>query len=938
MKHILTLVCVTFLTLSSIQAQTKIFGTVTDTTGQTLTGATVMVLQAKDSLLSGFALVDPKGAFEVVGVKAGDYVVQFSFLGYGVKKIPITLSGEKEKDLGKVIMKEQTATLGEYVVEGERAPMTIKKDTVEFNAAAFKVQPNSTVEELLKRLPGVEVEKDGNVKAQGENVTRVLVNGKEFFGRDPKTATRNLPADAVDKIQVFDKMTDVAEFTGVDDGQREKTINLTLRPDRQNGVFGNFRAGGGGPEQFDIGGNVNRFTKTSQLSFIGSSNNVNRNGFSMNEYLDFSGGGGMGGMGGGGMIMIGGGGGSGGGGSDIPINFGRNYGFTTFYSSGLNFSQDFGKKTKFNGSYLYSGFKKETDQKTRTENYLEKSSFIQSDTSEQDERSNVHRLNFTLDHNLDSTQSIRVVGRLSLSANGSDVLSNSYSVTDQLLPRNSSDQTRISDGTNTNLNTTLLYRKRFSRRGRSLSTTFTLNNVDGDTDGRNLSENLFFGTDGSITNRQDYNQQTNMLSDRMSYNARFSFTEPLSRGKFLEFNYSYNHRGNDNNREVYDVLPTGQLVLNNLQTNRTLSDFNFHNGGFNFRISNPKLNFSTGLALQQARLEGDLRSSEQKVEQEFTNLLPNLRVRYNFTQMRSINFDYSTDINEPSISQLQPAPDISNPTNIYIGNPNLKPEYSNRFTMRYNHFNQFNFTNFFAFANFTYTHNRIQTAQTINEETLITERTPINVPDDYRFISRLNYGGRFKGLKTRYSLNVGYNYNRGITFVNTARNFTNTMNPTAGITFENQKKEKWDWNLGYTINYSNTTYSLNSERNQDYNSYTYSAGLRKFLFKDRLNIETDLDYSQFRGLGEEFDQDIPIWNAAVSCFFLKGNKGQLKFGIYDILNQNQGISRTVQLNYFQDQQVNSLARYWMLSFIYSVKGFQKGNARGGNQMNIRMGG
>ena len=930
MKHIFTLVCALFLTYASTQAQTKIFGTVADTTGQTLTGATVMVLQAKDSLLSGFALVDPKGAFEIVGVKAGDYIVQLSFLGYGVKKIPITLAGEKEKDLGKIIMKEQSEMLNVYVVEGERSPMTIKKDTVEFNAAAFKVQPNSTVEELLKRLPGVEVEKDGNVKAQGESVTRVLVNGKEFFGRDPKTATRNLPADAIDKIQVFDKMSDVSEFTGVDDGQREKTINLTLRPDRQNGIFGNFRVGGGGPEQFDIGGNVNRFSKTGQLSFIGSANNINRNGFSMNEYLDFSGGGGGGGMNFGG----GGGGGQGGGGGDIPINFGRNYGFTTFYSSGLNFSKDFGKKTKINGSYLYSGFKKETDQKSRTENFLTNSAFIKSDTSEQDERSNVHRLNFTVDHNLDSTQSIRVVGRLSLSANGNDNLSRSFSTTDLLVPKNASNQTTASNGDNTNLNTTLLYRKRFSRRGRSLSTTFTLNNVDGNTDGTNLSRNLFFGTDGSILNTQNYDQQTNNLSDRMSYNARLSYTEPLARGKFLELNYSYNHRGNDNNREVYDVTPTGQIVLNSQLTNRTLSDFNFHNGGFNFRISNPKLNFSTGLAVQQAVLEGDIRSSEQKVRQEFLNYLPSLRVRYNFTQMKSFNFDYSTDINEPSITQLQPVRDISNPLNIYIGNPNLKPEYSNRFTMRYNHFNQFNFTNFFAFTNFTYTHNRIQTAQTINEETLVTERTPINVADDYRFLSRLNYGGRFKGLKMRYSLSGGFNYNRGITYVNAARNYTNTTNPTAGITFENQKKEKWDWNLGYTLNYSNTAYSLNSERNQDYYTYTYSAGLRKFFFKDKLNIETDLDYSQFRGLGEEFDQDIPIWNAAVSAYFLKGNKGQLKFGVYDLLNQNQGISRTVQLNYFQDQDVNSLARYFMFSFIYSMKGFQKTNPA--NQMNIRM--
>jgi hypothetical protein len=936
MKNIFTLVCALFLTIVSSQAQTKIFGTVVDTTGTTLTGATVMVLQAKDSLLSSFALVDPKGAFEVAGVKAGNYVLQLSFLGYGMKKIPITVADEKEKDLGKIVMKEQTSTLNEYVVEGERTPMTMKKDTVEFNAAAFKVQPNSTVEELLKRLPGVEVEKDGNVKAQGESVTRVLVNGKEFFGRDPKTATRNLPADAIDKIQVFDKMTDVAEFTGVDDGQREKTINLTLRPDRQNGIFGNFRAGAGGRsgadglKQFDLGGNLNRFSKTGQLSFIGSANNINKNGFSINEYLDFSGGGG-GGFGGGGGG--GGGGFGGGGGTDAPINFGRNYGFTTFYSTGVNFSRDFSKKTKLNGSYLYSGFKKETDKKSSTENYLEKSSFIQKDTTQQQERSNVHRLNFTLDHQLDSTQSIRVVSRLSFSNNGNDLISNSFSTNELNLPRNSSDQNSVSNGNNINLNNSLLYRKRFSRQGRNFSATFALNNVFGNSDGTNLSKNLFFGTDGSLTRTQLYDQVNNGNNDRTSYNGRLSFTEPLSRGKFLELNYSYNHRGNDNNREVYDVTPTGQ-ILNRTQTNHILSDFNFHNAGFNFRIANPKLNFSTGLAIQQAKLQGDLLTSEQTVKQEFTNLLPSLRLRYNFSSMRSFNFDYSTDINEPSVTQLQPVRDISNPLSIYIGNPNLKPEYSNRFTVRYNHFNQFNFTNFFSFANMTYTHNRIQTAQTINLETLVTERTPINVSDDYRFISRLSYGGRIKSLKTRFNFSGGFNYNWGITFVNTARNNTKTMNPTAGITFDNQKKEKWDWNLGYTVNYSNTAYSLNSERNQDYYTYTYTAGVRKFFLKDKLNIETDLDYNQFRGLGAAYNQDIPIWNAAISMYFLKANKGQLKLGMYDILNQNKGISRTVQLNSFQDQNVNSLARYFLLSFIYSVKGFQKSNNN--NQMNMRI--
>jgi hypothetical protein len=911
------------------QAQVKISGFVGDAQEKPLTGATVLLLQARDSVLAGFALIDQKGNFEVSTPKNGQYIIQVSFLGFATNNTPVNADGnQKAIDLGVILMKEQSALLKEFVVEGERTPMSIKKDTVEFNAKAFGVAPNANVEDLLKKLPGVEVEKDGTVKAQGENVTRVLVNGKEFFGRDPKTATRNLPADAIDKVQVFEKMSDQAEFSGVDDGQREKTINLTLKPDRTAGNFGNFRVGGGGPEQFDLGGNMNRFSKKSQISFIGSANNVNRQGFSINEYMDFTGGGGMGG---GGMfrIMNGGGGGD----SDIPLDFGRNYGFTSFYSGGMNFSKDFSKRTKINGSYMFSGFNKLTDRLSETLTFVEPNSFVQNDTSSRDERSGTHRLNFTFDHDLDSMQSIRIIGRYSLSNNGNDSESSSRATDLEKSPRNASQQVTSSDGQGVSLNTNMLYRRRFTRRGRNFSANLSLVNSNNLTDGLNQSTNLFFVSPGSSASSRLQNQETRSDVDRLTYGVRLSFTEPIAkRGRFLEFNYAYNNRGNDNNREVYDVTPTGQIVLNNQQSNHILSDFSFHNGGLTFRVANPKLNFSTGLNLQQANLVGDLLASEQKIEQSFTNLLPNLRMRYSFSQMRSINFDYNTNINEPSVQQLNPTRDVSNPLNIYVGNPNLRPEYQHQFTTRYNNFNQFNFTNLFAFVNFTYTQNRIQTAQTINDQ-LITERTPINVDSDYRLISRFNYGGRIKGIKMRYNLSTGFNFLRGYTFVNSVENATNTTTPNVGLSFENQKKDKWDWSLGYRLNYNNSTYSIDKSRNQDYYTYTYTASLRKMLFKDKVNLETDLDYNQFRGLGEEFDQDIPIWNASASVFFMKGNKGQLKMSVFDILNQNLGISRSINLNSQVDERINSLARYFMVSFIYSMKGFQKNNP-GQNMMRM----
>jgi hypothetical protein len=333
--------------------RTEIRGTVTDTTLQPLSSATIMLLNAEDSILVSFAVSDPEGAFLIKQVKPNDYLLQVSYLGFQTHFQEISITDADPVDVGAINMQHEGALLSEVEITAEHVPIQIKKDTIEYNAEAFKGQPNDAVEDLLKKLPGMEVESDGTVKAQGETVEKVLVDGKEFFGTDPKIATKNLPADAVDKVQVFDKLSDMAEFSGIDDGDRTKTINLALKEDHKKGVFGNISAGYGSDDRYETKTNINRFTESSQLSFIGMANNVNQQGFSIQDYVNFSGG-----M----QNIMRGGGRSRGGGSGIQINSGISDGFVKTLAGGLNYNVDFGKKTELRMSYFHNGIKNDIKQ------------------------------------------------------------------------------------------------------------------------------------------------------------------------------------------------------------------------------------------------------------------------------------------------------------------------------------------------------------------------------------------------------------------------------------------------------------------------------------------------------------------------------------------------------------------------------------------------
>lgn len=899
-------------------------GILRDTADRPLEGATVMLLDGKDTSLVSFARSQSTGAFEFKNIASAPYFLKATFMGLQPLNQLITPSGGEVLDLGSIRMAPVPKDLKEVVIKGERDPVTIKQDTIEYNAGSFKVQPNAVVEDLLKRLPGVEVDRDGTVKAQGQQVRRVTIDGKEFFGRDPKIATKNLPADAVDKVQVFDRKSDQAQFTGIDDGQREKTINLSLKEEKKKGVFGNATAGVGPDSRYSLKANFNRFTKTRQMSFLGMANNINQQGFSIDDYMNFTGNSQRMMSGGGVRLQFN---------SEddaaIPLNFGgRNNGFVTSGGAGLNYNDQLTKKTELQSNYFYNQLDQLIERETNRESFSPSGSFKTKQNTAQNTRNATHRTNWTIDHKIDSLNSLKWTNNLSYAHNNSNTGSSSSSTNASGGLENEGTRLSTAQGNNWRVNSELLWRHKFGKKGRTLSTNFTLGLEQSDRDGTLRAVNSFYNLAGQ-KNRVDTLRQTNtQANDRQSYGLTASYTEPLGKRRYLELNYAVNFSQNDVNRRVFDVNGEGQSPRFNTQlSNQFRNDFIYQRGGFNLRFNDKMYNFSLGTSVQRSALEGDLVLQNTHIARTFTNLLPNMRFQYNFAANRNLNFTYDTDVQAPSILQLSPIVDNTDPLNISTGNPNLRPEYNHRASLNFFNFNQLSFSNFFAFVNLNYTTNRIANAQQIDANLVRTYR-PVNVKDDYTLISNISKGFRIKAIGTRVNFSTNLLVNRGITPINDVDNRTRRLESRNTLRLEYRFKEIIDLSTSAAITYNQTQYSLNTGLNQSFVNQNYDVEGNVKLSKT-LNVSSTLDYSIYNFAGSSFNQKVPIWNASVSKFFLKNNKGELKFSVVDMLNRNVGINRIAQVNFVQDERIRSLGRYFLLSFTYSLKSFMGGMPSGG---------
>ncbi len=883
-------------------------GVVADSATGGLASSTVILLNPVDSVIASFAITDTDGNFTVKRVTPGDYILQVSFIGYQPHEQELKVAGDKtEVNLGVITLETANAALDEVLVKGERIPMMINKDTIIYSADAFKTRPNDVVEDLLKKLPGVEVESDGTIKAQGEEVQQVLVDGKEFFGKDPQIAVKNLPAAAVDKVEVFDKKSDAAEFTGIDDGLEEKAINLELKEDHKKGLFGSLSAGYGTDERFETKAVLNKFSKNQQISFLGMANNVNRQGFSMDEFIGFSGGlGNL--MGRGGMVRIDGNN------NAIPLSQGVSNGFVNTGAGGINFNHDFDKKTELNLSYFYSDIKNVKDRYLTQESVNANSEYFGEESEEQTANTDGHRLSGRLDYEIDSTQNIRLRSTLSFSGSEMNLLANSMILNQQGLLANTGSRDNVGEGDEMKFNTELIYRKKFGKKGRNMTAGFTL--------ASNTTDQLIFLNSTTIfeesLNRAGFTelvmQDQTESNDANNYKINLSYTEPLGNNNFLYLGYTRQNFSNNVIKDVFDNDLDGERVFNDRLSNLYNRDYIYDRGETSWRWIKDNSNLQIGVNAQRSSLVGIFPESEDEdILKKYFNLLPKLSWNYDFASSKSLRLSYTTNVREPSLQQLQPIVDNSNPLMVYIGNPDLRPEYTHRLMMRYFSFSQFSMTNFFAMINANYTDNAIVNARTIDENfRQIT--TPINVENDYRISSFTGFGTPLRFLQSRFNLHGNLSYNKGRVFINNLEENTDRISPSIDVSFDNLKKDILDLRIGTKLGSSQTMYSISSDLDQRYTNTTYYSDINVSI-GDSWNIGTSLDYKIYNTQDET--QRIPLWNASVSKYLLK-RRGELKLAAYDILDRNAGILQNIDLNYIETVQIESLAQYFMVSFTYAI--------------------
>lgn len=918
--------CLLVTTISLAQSSGTIKGKLIDSVGkQSLKDASITVLESKDSTLEVFGLAKTDGTFELKNISFGKMLVQITFQGYVPVNKTITLSKENAVvDLGDVNMLVQSKDLQEVIVQ--TSPITIRKDTIEYNAGSFKTKPNAVVEDLLKKLPGVEVAKDGTIKAQGETVSRVLVDGKRFFGDDPKMATKNLPPDMVDKIQVYDAQSDQSAFSGFDDGTRTKTINITTKKDRRKGLFGKAMAGGGNNGRYESSLNFNRFNGNQQISFIGQANNVNRQAFSVQDILGTLGsaGGGRGGAGGGGgaISLIGG---LGGGGSSNGI--------TTTLAGGLNYKDVWSKKTEASGSYFYNNLAIDRDTRSLTERFVsgDSSFFTNQNTTARTKNQN-HRINFNIETQIDSSNSLIVRPNFSYQETESNNNTISNITKGKLVNTNSTNQTTTSVGSGYNGSIDATFRHRFKTKGRTFSINLTGGANTNNSDGTNYN-NI---TTGGGTKTTD--QISNSTSNGSNISTNLSYTEPVGKNQLIEIGYNYSYRMSTSNRQTfaYDAATQGYTKGVDSLTNK-FDNTNYSNrASLGYRVQNAKFNLGATMGVQFATLTSDNRSKNINFNNNFVNLFPTANFTYNFTRSKNLRINYNGRTNQPSVSQLQPVPDVSDVTNVKNGNPNLGQEFSNNLRVFYSSFDIFKLRNLFAMFNLSNTSNKI--VSNVNQLANGYQTTSYtNMNGAYSLSGYVNYGFQFGKNKIRLNFTTNVAHSRDVSIihspllanVNDTINYTynNSIGQTIGTGFN--IKEKFDLNFTATSTFFIAKNSNQASSASNTNYFTQNITIEPtYTFKGGWVLGTDLDYNYTGGLAAGYNASVPLWNASLSKLLFKNQAGELKIAIYDILNQNVSVSRNVTANYVVDQQSTVLKQYFSVTFAYNLRKF----AGAGQQM------
>jgi len=928
-KCCLPLTLLFFFFCASLFAQSPnrvtIKGMIRDTSGTEIPFATVMLLSPKDTTLVNFSRSDDKGNFAFKNVKNSPYLFKISYIGYIPHQQHLDVSESEVNDLGVVGIKPINQELMEVVIKAAKAPLRIRGDTIEYDATTFKVPPGSTVEDLLRRLPGIEVDADGNIKAQGRDVRRVTVDGKTFFSDDPKSATKNLGAETISKVQVYDDKSEQAKLTGVDDGKKEKTMNLELKPEYKKGSFGKITGAIGTDERWAARGNYNRFNEKQQLSFIGYANNINQTGVNWEDYGEFKGqntfndrdNGDFGFSSGGGRMYYFSS-------DDSPLNNFDGRGFTENYGGGMNYNFD-NKKSKYNLSYFYNETSLDLQQQSLRETFLSDNSFTNTDSTLKTDFRGNHNINTRLEQEIDSNNIIIVKANTRFSKNnsGNRQYQLFYEADDMLT--NSLDASNDALQNSWRLSSAAIFRHRFKKKGRSFAVSAGYNNSRSDGTENLFSINRFFE---ATTLTEQIRQLNNNENTTVQYKSSLLYTEPLAKKWYWESFYNFSQSGNQVNRQVLNPEINNERI-DNLSV---FYDFNvlYNRLGSSLRYSHEGLNISAGLAAQQLELAGeystdrDMPLLEDPIRRSFTNLVPNLDASYQFPNNVWLNLNYGYGVTEPQLNDLQPVPNVNNPAFRTEGNPALTPERSHSVDLNLNHWNPASLASVGINGSISLYDNQIvynQTVEVIDSVGIRTVTRPDNVSGGNRFDAYL--WSNFPIVKTKLTMNVNGGVNTSVapSFVNNVENETRNNGYSVRVGFNLTPNQKLIVGLNGNIRFNNIAYSIQEEQNQNIQNHGLDASV-KWQFAGKFFLESNFNYSVYRNDRFGFNQDIPIFNASVRRLIGKNNRIELRLAAFDILNRRVSISQYGSQNFVYRNVANTLARYYMLSASYNMRGYE----------------
>ena len=887
-------------------------GVVVDTEGEPMIAATIRLLKSDSTFVKG-TKTNAVGAYTLTGVGRGKYIVESSYLGYVNSFLPVEVTSRSVK-ADTLILRESAISLNEVVVKGVRTEIKVMEDTVEYNAGSYKTGPNAVAEDLLKRLPGVEVDSEGGITANGKTVTKILLDGKEFFADDPKVASKNLPVEMIEKVQVVDRKSDLARLTGVDDGEEETVINLTVKKDMKQGWFGTVEAGYGTDDRYLGQFNVNRFWNDNQLTLLGNFNNVNQMGFTDTNGNRFR-------------------------------RFGGNQGITTSQALGVNFNVGNKEIFRVGGNIMYSHSDRDVRRhQERRYEFDDSVSFANTSRYSRDKGDNF-RADFRIEWKPDSFNTLEIRPQVSYNVNHSmisDSTLNSYgTLADHLVSRGINEST--SKGTSVEYGARIIYNHNFKRRrGRSfsISANYTHSNVN-ETE-NTYSRNIFYLFNDSI---DLYDQITRNHTWADNVNGRVSFTEPLgnvANGRFITVSYRAAYRWNNADKLVYDhpitypapgmtgdpVIDYINEVLNSDLSNRFRNDNFTQNARIGFRQVTKAMNLEVGMSFVPTMSKSiDLINTDRNIPERWVmNYAPFVNYRHRFSKSRSLNLRYNGRSSQPSISQLQPVPDMSDPMNIIVGNPDLKPSFSHQMDFRFQDFNMEKQRSIMVMAMFNLTQNSIISSIVRNSQTAGQTTNYVNVNGVWNAMAMNMISMPLADKKWQFSNHVMLSYNRSVGFNNGSRNVNGSLRASIspGLAFRPDNIEL-EIRPRYSVQNGRNSFTKSNDNTTQTFGGTFSA---YYSTPIGIILQSDINYSANRGYGEGFDLNQWIWNASVSYPMLRDKSLTLSLRAYDMLNQRATVSHTNASNYIEDASFNALSRYFMATVSWKFNTFGKNRPEG----------